>query len=217
MLKTKDYNSLDKDSKALFLEAHAPKTLRVGEVLVRKYRAFYNSHLKTWIMPSLEELNHYNPVIDALTGKEIKVYKNFRYQALNRSSMHWIEQQVKAGVKLGDNRGQYKDINGNVHSDVYKQGNFFFKVVKDLQAEIEFLSTLFIKAEAPEIAVIKDDAKEAEPVKAAQPVEVSEDSKTIYIQWEKDKLKFSKKEFAKEHGISTHILNKIIKENEASV
>ncbi len=206
----KQYNELDKDSKELFSQAHAPNKMRVGESLVRRYRALYNGHLKAWTMPTSLELNHYNPVVDSLTGEESKVYKNFRYMAFNRNSLHWIEEQKKAGEKLGDNRGQYKDMNGVVHKDVYKQGNFFFKIVTDLNEEIEFLSTLFIKAEVPKVAVVEKQ----EPKKEVKEVEVSADSKEIYTKWVEDDRKSSKKEFAKANGISTHILNKIIKENE---
>ena len=210
----KQYNELDKDSKELFLQAHGPKTMRVGEVLVRRYRALYNDHLKAWVMPDLSELNHYNPVINALTGDEDKVYKNFRYMAFNRASIHWIEEQKKAGIKVGDNRGQYKDLNGVLHSDVYKQGNFFFKIARYLQEEVDFLATLFIKAEAPKAAIVHPVEEVKEEVKE---VVISADSKATYDQWMKDKQKYSKKEFAKEHDISTHILNKIIKQNELSV
>ncbi len=207
MLNYKDYNNLDKEQKDLFKQAHAPNSLKVGEVLVRKFTAKYNEHAKVWLMPSLEEMNHYNPITNPVTGEEYKVYKNFRYQNLNRKTLHWMDEQKKAGEKLGDNRGQYRDINGVVHRDVYKQGNFFLKIVTDLNEELELLSKLFIKAVAPEVAKVKEVKKEV--VK-----EVSQKDKDIYSKWLESTPRLSKKEFAKQQGISTHILNRIIKDNE---
>ena len=68
----KQYNELEKDEKELFIEAHGPKTMRVGETLVRRYRALYNEHLKTWVMPSLSELN-----LITRKGKFIGFQKNW--------------------------------------------------------------------------------------------------------------------------------------------
>ena len=204
----KEYNSLPKEDKKLFEQAHAPSKLAVNEVLMARFRAKYLQGAKTWAMPSLEEMGHLSLI--STGNKEVKVLKNLQYVAMNRNSLAIMEGQRQTGETLGDNRGQYKDVNGVVHRDIYKQGNFFFKKVVNLDDEIELLSKIFVKAEAPQISIVKP--VEVEKTEVEKPID--KDEKEIYDKWLEATPRLSKKEYAKEAGVSLHILNRIIKDNE---
>ena len=212
MLTSKQYKELDKDSKKLFLQAHAPLNLKAGEVLLRKYKAIYVPHSQTWRMPDRLEMTQHKPYIDEITQDEKKIYINFQYQNQSKKLFRLMEQEQNDGKGLGDNRSSYVDMNGRVNHNIIKQGNFYFELVKDANTEIEFLSSLFIVAEIPDVALKKKEEPKKEEVK-----EATEEEKAIYAKWKESTPRLSKKEFTKQEKISIHKLNKAIKVNEVEI
>ena len=198
------YNELEKGAKENFLEFHAPKELPVNRVLVRKYTAKYNGNLRRWVMPTKKELLHKQQI--EAGGNVCNNYKYFRYDAIPIKQANKLVYQIERGEQQGTSMGAYIDLEGVAHRGICKVGNFYLQIVQDLDKEVDFLDSLLVKSSIPAAAVVVEDAPEP-----------TQEEKEIYEKYQKDKKRLTKKEFAAENEISTHILNKIIKLNESQV
>lgn len=204
-----EYNQLEMDSKSMFLEFHAPKNLKQNEALVRRYIPFYMEHNKSFRLPKGTEL-----LQESAEGAKVRLsYITMPIKHVN---------ELEAITRYQDNRGVYTDELGKVQPDIIFQSGKYFKVVKDLSKEIEFLNGLVSKPAISPSALMGKTPVTAKEIEAA----IVEDSKEaiegeeIYKEYIDNKQKYSKKEFLaymKEKGIelTKYRLDKIIKQHEA--
>lgn len=190
-----EYNQLESDVKDMFKEFHAPQRLKQNEALVRRYIPFYMEHNKTFRLPKGNEL-----LQESAEGVKVRLtYITMPVKHVN---------ELVAFTRYEDNRGIYVDELGKAHADIVFQSGKYFKVVKDLEKEIEFLSGIVSKPAISPRALVDNNPEVVE--------ETEDDSNDaeLYSDYMENKQKYSKKEYAKLKGISVYKLNQIIKANE---
>lgn len=200
-----EYNQLDNESKQLFKAFHAPARLKQNEALVRRYNPFYMEHNKTFRLPKGNEL-----LLESAEGIKTRMcYIVIPVKAAN---------ELTAISRYQDDRGLYVDELGKVHKDILFQSGKYFKLVSDLDQELEFVRGLVSKPTISPSA--RMTAKEVETAIVEESKETIEVGKIKQL-YSENKQKYSKKEFLAylkdEHQIeiTKYRLDKILKANEA--
>jgi hypothetical protein len=195
-----DYNNLSKEAKEMFFEFNAPARLKVGETIVRRYTLSFTND--NWFLPEGNELL-------AKSEKGVNIKLTYIKQKANR-----IGGITRKGL-YEDDRGIYKDPKGNKRNDIFIKSGFGFKIVDDLQEEINFLTPLCLKA-APTprtivVPIVEDIVIEKATTKEGKDL-TDEDKKAIYTRWKEAGAAYSRKEFAEKEGLSDYMIRKIIKD-----
>lgn len=205
----KEYSELSDEERKRFTQFHAPFKLKkpnevlVLEIVPNSARA-QGRTIRT--MPSKQDMLKHEVYYDT-NNVERKKRLTARYKTVTNTQIaSFLHKRT-----FDDQRGIFVDHTGKAYHDIFMQGHNFYKIVEDVKQEAEFLKEL-LALENP--APLKEAALpkvEKESEKAEEPKEDAEEAAywtAAAKEFNDNPKKWTKKEFAKKHGVSPATLNK---------
>lgn len=204
----KEYNGLTDEEHRRFTQFHAPfKLKKPNEVLVLEIapNSARTQGRTIRSMPSKHEMLKHEVYYDA-NGVERKKRLTIRYKTVTNTQIaSFLHKRT-----FDDQRGIFVDHMGKAYNDIFMQGHNFYKIVEDVKQEAEFLKELLqLENPAPlkEAALAKVE-KEATNEKPKEDAKDAEYWTAAAKEFNDNPKKWTKKEFAKKHGVSPVTLNK---------
>lgn len=197
--KIKDqYNSLSKEDLALFKSYHAPAR-------IKKPQKF----LVAVIDPIISKGQTGNTILNMPTNRELRGFADKNgYKVRTHLKYQEITRQAALSL-LGHSRHKHakaEDARGQLLQGWIKQSNRFYRLVEDVNKELEWLKDVNGEAAAP----VQEAKAEDEPSDNSNGRRSADEWEAMVKEYNENKQMYSLKEFADKHGTTTQTLKKKI-------